>query len=230
MSANSISETLWFIVLPYVSLVLFFGVSIWRYNRRGFSVSSLSSQTLEHKTHYWGIVPFHIGILVVLAGHFLALLIPDSIKLWNGSALRIAMLEVTGLGFALAALFGLIIILYRRLNSRIRARTSFMDIVLYLVLLVQITTGIMIAVIYPWGSAWFTGVATPYVWSIFGFSPNISYIVGLPTLIKTHIALAWIFIALVPFTRMMHALVAPIPYLWRKPQLVRWWKKKEYEW
>lgn len=230
MSDVALSDVLWFVVLPYVALVLFVGVSIWRYRRRGFGFSSLSSQTLEDKVHYWGLVPFHVGILFVLTGHLLALLIPSSIKLWNGSPLRIAALEATGAAFAIAALFGLVLILYRRFNVRIKDRTSPMDWILYIVLLIQIVTGILVALKYPWGSMWFTGVATPYVWSLFKLQPNVDLIVALPGLIKMHIAMAWIFIGLIPFTRMVHMLVAPFPYLWRKPQMVRWWRPKERGW
>jgi len=33
---------------------------------------------------------------------------------------------------------------------------------------------------------------------------------------------------LFPFTRLVHLLVVPNPYLWRKPQMVRWyWDRKK---
>ncbi len=30
-------------------------------------------------------------------------------------------------------------------------------------------------------------------------------------------------VLLFPFTRLVHMLVAPLPYLWRKPEVVRWY-------
>jgi nitrate reductase gamma subunit len=33
---------------------------------------------------------------------------------------------------------------------------------------------------------------------------------------------AWLLIGFFPFTRLVHVLVVPNPYLWRKPQLVVW--------
>jgi nitrate reductase gamma subunit len=99
------------------------------------------------------------------------------------------------------------------------------DKILYLILLAQIISGILIAVYVGWGSSWFASTATPYVWSLFTLQPEIDRIIGLPFVVKLHIVLAWVFIAYMPFTRMAHALVAPFPYLWRKPQMVRWWRR-----
>jgi nitrate reductase gamma subunit len=76
-------EPLLFGVYPYVALVVFLLVSIHRYRAQTFSFSSLSSQLLENKRHFWALVPFHYGILVVFFGHLVAFLIPRSILLWN---------------------------------------------------------------------------------------------------------------------------------------------------
>ncbi len=50
-----------------------------------------------------------------------------------------------------------------------------------------------------------------------------SYLTTLPLVAKLHIFCAWLIFALVPFTRLVHILVAPLPYLWRKPEVVRWY-------
>jgi nitrate reductase gamma subunit len=44
----------------------------------------------------------------------------------------------------------------------------------------------------------------------------------MPWLVKLHILNAYLLILLFPFTRLVHVLVVPNPYLWRKPQVVRW--------
>ena len=59
-------DVLFFAVLPYVALVLFLVVTVQRYRKQSFSYSSLSSQFLENRQHFWGMVPFHYGILFVL--------------------------------------------------------------------------------------------------------------------------------------------------------------------
>jgi nitrate reductase gamma subunit len=40
--------------------------------------------------------------------------------------------------------------------------------------------------------------------------------------VRLHVLGAFTLFALFSFTRMMHVLVAPLPYLWRRPQLVLW--------
>ena len=41
--------------------------------------------------------------------------------------------------------------------------------------------------------------------------------------LDTRIRTAWLIVAAFPFTRLVHALVAPTMYLWRKPEVVRWY-------
>ena len=72
-----------FLALPYVAMMIFFLGTIQRYRAQTFTYSSLSSQFLENRQHFWGMVPFHFGILVVLAGHVAAFLVPRQILLWN---------------------------------------------------------------------------------------------------------------------------------------------------
>ena len=86
-----------FIALPYVCLFTFFLMTIYRYRAQSFSYSSLSSQFLENKHHFWAVVPFHYGILAVTFGHLIAFLIPRSILAWNGHPLRLYVLEVSAL-------------------------------------------------------------------------------------------------------------------------------------
>src|SRR5215831_20172807 len=88
-------DQLLFAVLPYVALVLLLVVTIQRYRSQRFTYSSLSSQFLENQHHFWGLVPFHYGILVVLAGHIVAFLIPREILLWNSNPLRLYVLEIS---------------------------------------------------------------------------------------------------------------------------------------
>lgn len=218
-------DTLLYLVLPYLALGLFFLGTIWRYRQQSFSYSSLSSQFLENQQHFWGVVPFHFGILVVLTGHVVAFLIPRGILLWNGHPLRLFILEATGLVFALLALIGLLAIVWRRLGSaKVRRITSIADWLVYALLLVQIATGIYLALFVPWGTSWFASAMAPYLWSIARLNPEVATVLGLPVMVKVHLLNAWLLIGLFPFTRLVHILVIPNMYLWRKAQVVRWWR------
>ena len=60
------------------------------------------------------------------------------------------------------------------------------------------------------------------IWSLAKLSPDVSYLATMPLLVKLHIINAFLIIAVFPFTRLVHILVAPNPYFWRKTQVVLW--------
>lgn len=216
-----------FVALPYMCLFTFLLMTIYRYRVQSFSYSSLSSQFLENKQHFWAVVPFHYGILAVTAGHLIAFLIPRSILAWNSHPLRLYVLEVSALACGLLTLIGLVAIVLRRLTSpRVRIVTSPTDWVLFAILLIQIASGVAIALFHPWGSSWFASNLSPYLWSIFTLQPDVSYVSAMPHLVKLHIVLAFVTVGYFPFTRLVHLLVIPNPYLWRKPQVVRWYGRR----
>jgi nitrate reductase gamma subunit len=132
-------------------------------------------------------------------------------------------LEATGLVLGLLTLIGLVILLVRRFTvSKVRIVTSKADWAVMVVLLGLVCTGIHTAVFVPWGSSWFASSAVPYLRSLFVLHPDVSYLVTLPWGIKLHILSVYLLVAIFPYTRLVHLLVVPLPYLWRKPQVVRW--------
>jgi nitrate reductase gamma subunit len=217
-------DSVFFLALPYVALFTFFLVTIQRYRNQAFTFSSLSSQLLENKNHFWVMVPFHYGILTVLLGHIVAFLVPRSILAWNGHPIRLYILEITALSAGLLAVVGMVGMIVRRIsNPKIRVVTSRIDTILYFLLLTQLISGVAVAILHPWGSSWFATSMSPYLWSLVKFQPDITFIVGLPPLVKLHVINAFVLILIFPFTRLVHILVVPNPYLWRKPQVVRWY-------
>jgi nitrate reductase gamma subunit len=100
------------------------------------------------------------------------------------------------------------------------------DWIVLALLLVQIGSGIYVAVLHPWGSSWFAASAAPYLWSILKLNPDITYVIAMPHAVKLHIVTASLIIGFFPFTRLVHILVVPNPYLWRKPQVVRWYGRR----
>ncbi len=221
-------DVLLFAALPYTALFMFLVVTIVRYRRDHYTFSTLSSQFMESKRLFWGSVPFHLGLAVLFFGHLIAFAFPRHLTMWNSVPVRLFILESTALAAALLTLFGLSVLVVRRIRSaRLRANTSTMDIVVYTVLLIEISTGIWVALTLRWGSAWFTHTAAPYLWSIVTFSPEIQQVAELPVAAQAHIVGAWVLVALFGFTRLVHALVAPVPYLWRPVQMVIWnWERR----
>ncbi|MCW5979692.1 MAG: respiratory nitrate reductase subunit gamma [Bryobacteraceae bacterium] len=225
-NTQSYFDPLLFAVLPYVVFFTFFLVTIQRYRTRTFTYSSLSSQFLENQRHFWSLVPFHYGILVVLAGHVVAFLFPRELLLFNSRPLRLYILEVSALIFGLLTVVGLTAAVVRRIREpKIRRVTSTSDWVLFALLLFQVASGVYVAVFHPWGSSWFAASVSPYLWSLVKLNPDFSTIAAMPLAVKLHIVNAYVVIGFMPFTRLVHVLVVPNPYLWRKPQVVRWYRR-----
>ena len=221
-------NTFLFVAFPYAAVLVFAVGVTYRYRQKGFTVSSLSSQFLEGKSLFWGSVPFHIGILVVLLGHLVAFLLPQATLAWNRIPLRLIVLEVSAFVFGLTVFIGLVALMYRRLsNARIRAVTTPADIAIELLLLAQVVLGLWIALGFRWGSSWFAADLSPYLWSLVRFSPETAAVFALPWVIKLHIVGAFALLLMVPFTRLVHFLVAPLHYIGRPYQLVIWnWNRR----
>ncbi len=216
-------DDLLFGILPYVAMGVFLLMTIQRYRQRTFTYSSLSSQFLENRQHFWGSVPFHYGLLFVLFLHLAGLFIPDVILAWNAAPLRLFITEATGLAMAVITLVGLVNIVLRRLNdSKTRTVTTVSDWIVYGLIGVQVITGISVALFHGWGSSWFATSLTPWLWSLVTLQPEVGYVSALPWMVKLHVVNAWLLIGFFPFTRLVHVLVVPNPYLWRRTQVVIW--------
>jgi nitrate reductase gamma subunit len=222
-------DNLFYIIFPYAAITLAIVITVQRYLKRGFTYSSLSSQFLESDELFYGSIPWHVGILVVLTGHVIGFALPRQVLWFNGVPARLYILETTALLFGLLALVGIVSLIVRRLTSaRIRAVTSWMDVVVLLVLLVQVALGVYTALFYRWGSSWYATSAVPYLRSLFTLQPDLKMIAPLPMVVKAHILNAFIFLAILPFSRLVHMLVVPIHYLWRPYQVVIWnWDRRK---
>lgn len=216
-------ETFLFGIFPYMAISIALVGSIWRYATNQFTFSSISSQFLEGRQLFWGSVLWHYGIIIILTGHLIGVIIPSWVKAFNGVPVRLYILEGTAFALALLLFAGLILLIFRRTtNSFVRTVTSRMDIVLLLFLLLQVITGISIAIFHRWGSGWYVETATPYLWSLAKFAPKIEYMESLPLLLKIHAVDAFVLVALFPFTRLVHMVSIPFAYLWRPYQVVMW--------
>jgi len=212
-----------FIGLPYLALVICVVGCIWRSRYKKFSMSARSSQFLEDGKLLFGSLPWHIGIITILLGHLIAAVVP---RVWSSLMSVPAILfsvEAIGVACSLLAIVGLTTLIIRRItDARVQAVTTSMDLVVVLLLMAQIIVGLLTAVFYPYGANWSTGTVVPYFWGLVTLHPDMSYVTGFPMLFKLHIIGAWILIALVPFTRLMHVLAVPLGYIFRAPQIVLW--------
>lgn len=215
-----------FAVFPYLAVAVAIAVGLYRYFCDRFTYTSRSSQFLESRTLFWGSVPWHYAILLVLAAHLAAVLFPGAWSFLLADQLRLQMLEVTGLGLGLAALFGIGALAWRRFGDpRVRVVTSSADWLLLAILLAQVATGVYIALTQRWGSAWYLHTAVPWLWSLARLDPQVQYVAMLPWLTKMHFLGVFALLAVFPFTRLVHVVTVPLAYLWRPYQLVLWQRR-----
>jgi nitrate reductase gamma subunit len=215
------SDVFLFAAFPYVAIVVAIAGGVYRYRTNRFSYSTLSSQLLENRRLFWGSVPWHYGIVVVLLAHLLGFLMPGMWASITSTPAALYTIEMVGFAFGLAALVGLCVLIVRRFTTeRILAVTSPMDGVLLVALLVQVALGIYVSLVYRWGADWYIDTAVPWLISLVSLNPQTQYVSSLPLLVKLHMLTGFVVIALFPFSRLVHLIMFPFWYLWRPYQLV----------
>jgi len=214
---------------PYIALTVLFIGSIARYDRDPFTWKSSSSQLLRRKSLIIGSVLFHVGVLVIFFGHLIGLLTPLSIFHFFGisNEFKQTLAVVAGGIAGVMALVGGSMLLARRLGDpRIRKNSSFADIGILVLLLVQLVLGlftIFVSIQHLDGGEMVKFMA--WAQGIFFFDGKAaSYIADSAFIFKLHIFLGLTIFLIFPFTRLVHMLSVPIRYItpWRKGyQIVR---------
>jgi nitrate reductase gamma subunit len=221
------SNTCLWAVFPYIAVAVSVVVGLYRYLKDRFSFSSQSSQFLENKVLFWGSTMWHYAIILILIPHILGFLFPGAWAALIANPTRLYIMEVTGLALAIMAILGLAILVYRRLsNTRVSSVTTAMDWVLLAALGLQVVMGFWIAFFYRWGSEWYLHTSVPWLVSLWNFNPQIQYVTALPFPVKLHMLNAFIIVALFPFTRLVHVVTLPLPYLIRPYQVVIWYRNR----
>lgn len=210
-------------LLPYITAGVAVAGLLWRFGAARHTVTTESSQLLESRLLAWGSVAWHYAILVVLLVHLVAMVFPRAVVSAMASPTRLLVIEAIGLAFGLTALCGLLVLAVRRF--RLRAGKRGLDWLVLAALLVQVVSGVLVAATARWGLAWFPHVATPWLASLARLAPRVDFLASLPLAVKVHLAGAFVLLALLPWTRLAHMLVAPVGYLWRLPQIVVWRRK-----
>ncbi|MCC6204378.1 MAG: respiratory nitrate reductase subunit gamma [Hyphomicrobiales bacterium] len=214
-------------IYPYIAITVMVIASIARYERDPFTWKSKSSQLLRKRQFIAGSVLFHVGVLMIFAGHLVGLLTPiqifDMLGVSHGAKQILAVLAGGVAGFM--ALVGGVLLLHRRLfDPRIRANSTLADTGILVLLMVQLLLGlatIVVSVRHLDGHemvkfmSWAQGI-------IYMRGGAADHIVDVHWLFKAHILLGLTIFLLFPFTRLVHMFSAPVRYLWRPGyQIVR---------
>jgi nitrate reductase gamma subunit len=214
-------------IYPYICLAVLLLGSLVRFDREPYSWKSDSSQTLYMGELKLGSNLFHYGVLIVILGHFVGFLMPESLVLWLMSPKQHQLLAMVVGGIAgLIAIVGISILIHRRLYyRRIRGNSRKWDIAIILMLWLQLALGLATVPISAqhMGSGEFERIVS-YVQGVVYFHRDIAGIMqGLAWPYQIHVLLGFTIFLVSPFTRMVHIWsgVGSLAYLVRPYQLVR---------
>jgi nitrate reductase gamma subunit len=214
----------WF---PYLAVTVLILGSILRFDKDQYSWRAQSSQFLRRRQMMIGSNLFHLGILVLVVGHFVGLLTPinvfDAAGITHGAKQWTA-LVVGGIA-GIAAFVGATLLLHRRLfDARIRRSSTFGDIAVLVLLWLQLAVGIATTF---WTMQHLSGedmvLFMGWAQGLLTFDPAAAdLIVDVALVYKLHIILGLLLFLITPFTRLVHVWSIPIWFLFRPGwQIVR---------
>lgn len=208
------------IVLPYLCLAVFVGGHIWRWRHDQFGWTTHTSQLLENRILRLGSPLFHLGAFGVIGGHAMGLLVPASLTAALGIPEHLYHLVAVWAGTVTGVMLvaGLVLLVARRLvNGRVRRKTTAMDRVLYAALTVMVGLGMAATVVVNLFGPGYDYRETIAVWfrGVFWLSPRSDLMIDAPLVYQLHAIGGFLFLALWPFTRLVHVWSAPLAYLWR---------------
>jgi len=214
-------------IYPYIALSVLAIGSVIRYDREPYSWRSGSSQLLRRRQLMVGSVLFHLGVLLIFAGHFVGLLTPialfDALGVSHGAKQILAI--IAGGVAGASAFIGASMLLHRRLfDLRIRRNSSFSDIAILFLLWLQLVLGlatIFVSLDHLDGHEMVKFMS--WAQGIFTFEAGAAnYVLDVHPIFKAHLFLGLTILLLFPFTRLVHMLSAPVRYIWRPGyQIVR---------
>jgi nitrate reductase gamma subunit len=213
-------QILLWVVLPYICAAIFIVGHIWRYRYDKFGWTTRSSQTYENRLLRWGSPMFHLGILMVIAGHAVGSLVPREWLYAIGISEEIYHVGATVLGTfaAVLTLAGLAILIFRRRTvPAVFLATTVMDKIMYVLLGATLLFGTLATVVHQvFGPGFhYRETISPWIREALIFRPRPELMVDVPLLFQLHVITACVLFALWPFTRLVHVFSAPVGYLFR---------------
>ena len=207
-------------IYPYIALAVLAVGSVIRYDREPYSWRAGSSQLLRRRQLMIGSVLFHLGVLMIFAGHVVGLLTP--IAVWDAlgvshEAKQILAMAAGGVAGVMAILGATLLIHRRFFDPRVRAASGFSDNMVIVLLWLQLVLGLATI---PVSAQHLDGheMVKFMTWaqSIFTFRAGASDLVrDAAPVFKLHLFLGLTILLLFPFTRLVHMLSAPVRYIWR---------------
>ena len=208
------NEFLWG-VYPYLCIVLFFVVPIFRMAFRPFSWSTRASGLFSQPSLRVASLLLHWGLLLVLLGH-LAGLFGGLL----GSEGSIRFFFWSGLVGGAMVLIGSVVALFRRIIvPEVRAMSQADDYGVHLFIIPIVALALYQVIAHRiFGISYTAASWTASLWTL---SPQPELMASASLITKLHVFFALTFFAYFPFTKLVHVWTFPINYLVRPYQSMR---------
>jgi len=214
-------DNFFFIGLPYITIVLFFGGIIYRGFSGGMSGHRGKWDWTVRGDYLWttrstgffgraSIGPaalcLHWGIVILFFAHIVG---------FTGGAYGLASwvdaFRWAGLAAGMLLLYGVVWALVRRVTiPQVKAMSTPDDYIVLLFLIAIAGLGLyQSAVQLVFGLSYSVG---PWLGSILRLQPDVSMIAGAPIVNKLHTIFAFVFFAYFPFTKLVHVISFPFGY------------------
>lgn len=213
-------------VYPYIAIAVCVIGCIIRYDAQPYNWRAGSSQMLSKKGTRFANNLFHLGILLIVFGHTFGLLTPKSVyeKFVTPEQHQIFAMVAGGTA-GIMVFVGLILLIKRRsMEPRVNRTSSLGDKIILWLLFAQVVLGLMtLFVSYHHLDGVTLEAIERYFQSFFYFGTFQSFegIANISIIYKAHIILGFTLILIIPFSRLHHALSAPVWYFGRRYQIVR---------
>jgi nitrate reductase gamma subunit len=218
------SDNFFFIGLPYITIILFFGGVIfrcfsgvvsgyrgsWDWSARGdYLWTTRSTGFFGRASIGPASLCLHWGIIILFFAHIAGFI---------GGAYQLAswvdFFRWAGLGGGILFGYGIVWAFVRRITiPQVKAMSTPDDYIILLFLIIISGFGLyQSAVELVFGVSYSVG---PWIGSIFKLQPDASMIAGAPVVNKLHIIFALVFFAYLPFTKLVHVFSYPFGYITR---------------
>jgi nitrate reductase gamma subunit len=192
-----------FAAWPYVALaVLGVGV-VLRFVLVRQGITAVKAELPESWAVLGGSRLWRISTALLFLGHLAGLAFPHGILLWDSSTIRLYVLEGFVFAIGVLALVGWIVVMWRHLKrSDGSVAADLADTVFLASTFVVLLSGLLMSILYRWGSFWGVVTLRPYVASLLHGTPEPGFVTQMPFLVRLHIFSSFTAVALFPFTRL----------------------------
>jgi nitrate reductase gamma subunit len=138
--------------------------------------------------------------LLLFVGHAVGIVLPGMVLAWNAAPVRLYTLEGLGFAIGLAALGAWLAVAGRSLNTNRSVAADIGDSVFLGLVFVGVLSGLLLAAMFRWASAWGVATLSPYLVSIAQGAPRTQSLSRLPFLVQLHVVSAFGALAVFPVT------------------------------